>query len=234
MKLTVFLTAIVLSFVPSTFASTCASTTDCAFTFDIHNTSFGGITSSGPYGTVEFTLSGTSILVDIDMLSNYVLVDTGFPGSFGYNATVGSITAGSFSSSAYSGSANNGGNEAADLHFDGFGYFDDAAATSGPHPGSSSTTNELDFTLTRTGGFSSVQQLIEVPTGGGDGSPYFVADVFDKACGASGGSACTGLVGVSNLTSATPEPNAISLVSVGVLAGAFFFQRRRRAASSEA
>ena len=227
MKHTVFVAAIVLGLAPSTFASTCSSTTDCIFTFDIHNTSFSGITSSGPYGTVEFTLSGSSILVDIDMLSNYVLIDTGFPGSFGYNATVGGITAGSFSSSAYSGSADNTGDETMDLHFDGFGYFDDAAATTGPHPGDSTTTNTLDFTLTRTGGFTSIQQLIETPTGGGDGSPYFVADVFDKACGAGGGTACTGLVGVSTLTSPVPEPSGVPFVTVGVLAAAFFFQRRR-------
>jgi len=108
------------------------------------------------------------------MNPDLVLINTGFPGTFGFNDSIGlgDITAGSFSSTHYSGSANNGGTDtnANDLHFGGFGYFDDAAATTGPHAGSSDAISTLTFVLSRTGSntFSSIQQLIETPTGGGD------------------------------------------------------------------
>ena len=227
--------------VPGAFASNCNSTTDCIFTFDIHNAGFSGVTLPGPFGTVEFVLNGGNIDVTLKMNPDLVLIGTGFPATFGFNddLELGDITAGSFSNVNYSGSTNNGGvdttgGSGSDLHFDGFGYFDDAAATTAPSAGSSNAISTLTFVLSRTGGhtFSSVQQLIETPSGGGDGSPYFVADVFDKACGANGGTACTGLVGVSNLTSPVPEPSSYAFLGTGLLAMLFLIRRKRTSAQS--
>jgi hypothetical protein len=219
---------------PNLSAAVCTSTTDCTFTFDEHNAGFSGITSGGPYGTIELQLVGNTITAHLNMNSNWVLIDTGFPGTFGYNDTVHDTAPFPATSSdplVYFGSANDGGTDTtgSDLHFDGFGYFDDAAATSGPHPGDTTTVHDLTFTISRTGGFSSVQQLIETPSGGGDGSAYFVADVFDKACGANGGTGCTGLVGVSNLTSPVPEPTSyVALLMVSFGAIVLLVERRRR------
>jgi hypothetical protein len=209
-------------------------TTDCTYTFDEHNSGFTGITSGGPYGTVELKLVAGVVDVTLNMMPNYNLIVTGFPGTFGYNDTLndGTPTAGNFSNAAYSGTANNGGVDPAnDLHFDGFGFFDDAAATTGPTPGDAGKTNLLTFTISRNGGFTSVQQLVEQTTGGGDGNAYFVADVFDKACGANGGTGCTGLVGVSDgggNVQSVPEPTAYTALLAGFGAIAFVIQRRER------
>ena len=210
--------------IPSVFAAPCVSTTNCTYTFDEHNAGSSGFTTSGPFGTVELTLDSGNIDVTLLMFNNFQLIVTGFPGTFGFNDTLGlgNISASGFSSALYSGSTNNGGAEAHDLHFDGFGDFDDAAATTGPHAGSG--ISELTFTLSRTSGtFTSVQQLVELSTGG-DGSEYFVADAFDPKCGSTTNTACTGLVGVSSLSSTVPEPISSALVGAGLIS--LFFLRR--------
>jgi hypothetical protein len=217
--------------VPSLSAAVCVSTTDCTFAFDEHNSGFSGITGSTPYGTVELQLVAGVIDVTLDMASRFRLIVTGFPGTFGYNDTLndGTPRAGSFSSALYSGTANNGGIEANDLGFDGFGNFDDAAATTGPHAGDAGAVSHLTFAISRSSGtFSSVQQLIELTTGGGDGDAYFVADVFDTACAAGG--ACTGLVGVSSnaQVQSVPEPTSYAALLAGFGAIAFVIQRRER------
>jgi hypothetical protein len=202
----------------------------------VHN---GGSTgfASGPFGTVELTLVSGKIDVSLSMLPNWVLINTGFAGTFGFNDNfeLGDISAGSFSSPNYSGSANNGGSDpAGDLNFDGFGTFDNAAATTGPSAGSANAISNLSFVISRTLGFTSVQQLVELNTGG-DGSAYFVADVFDKACGAAnpnGGGACTGLVGVSTLNNnnlnPVPEPSSYLALLGAALAAMVFVARRKR------
>jgi hypothetical protein len=219
--------------VPSANASACASTTDCTYTFDEHNSGSTGFTTSGPFGTVELTLSGGNINVTLDVLSTFNLIDTGFAGTFGFNDNLelGDITAGSFSSGLYSGSANNGGVDShpgGDLNYDGFGFFDDAAATTGPSAGNANAVSHLTFTISRPGGFSSIQQLVELNSGG-DGNAYFVADVFDTNCGSSTNTACTGLIGVSSLNSPVPEPVSSGLVGIGLIALSLL---RRRTSSS--
>ncbi len=219
--------------VPSANASSCASTTDCTYTFDEHNSGSTGFTTSGPFGTVELTLSGGNINVTLDVLSTFKLIDTGFAGTFGFNDNIkaGDITAGSFSSGLYSGSANNVGVDShpgGDLNYDGFGFFDDAAATTGPSAGNANAVSHLTFTISRPGGFSSIQQLVELNSGG-DGNAYFVADVFDTNCGSSTNTACTGLIGVSSLNSPVPEPISSGLVGIGLIALSLL---RRRTSSS--
>jgi PEP-CTERM motif len=226
-----------LTLAPSTFAQ-CTSTTDCQFTFDEHNSGFSGIVTGTPYGTVELKLIGTTISVALAMNSNLVLIKTGFDGTFGYNDNLNQATPFTVVSSlpsVYSGTANNGGTDttASDSHFDGFGYFDDAAGTTGPHAGSSDAVSNLTFTLSRTGGFSSIQQIIEGANGGDTGltgSP-FVVDAFDKACGDSTNTACTGLLGISgggiNISS-VPEPTSYLALLMGGLGAMLLVARRHR------
>jgi hypothetical protein len=231
--LVAIVTALIL--VPGLSAGTCSNVnTDCTYTFDEHNGGFSGITGGTPYGTVELQLVAGVIDVTLSMASRFNLINTGFAGTFGYNDTLndGTPTAGNFSVAAFSGTTNNGGNESNDstcCSFDGFGNYDDVAATTGPTPGSS-TTGFLTFTISRAGGFTSVQQLVESATGG-DGTAFFVVDVFDKTCGANGGTACTGLVGVSDgggNVQSVPEPTSYAALLAGFGAIAFGVQRRER------
>src|SRR5579871_4814043 len=100
------LLAVMLVLGPILRADPCTDT-DCTFTFDEHNGSFSGITSSGPYGTVELVqTAANAITFNINMNPNYVLIKTGFSGVFGFNDNVGgAFTIGSFvGSSLYSGS----------------------------------------------------------------------------------------------------------------------------------
>lgn len=212
--------ALALIIAPSIFAATCSSTTDCTFNFDSNN---GFTAATGPYGTVELTLVGSTIKVTLNT-PGFNLIQTGFPGVFGYNDNLNDTSAFTIASAGLptgygNTSLNNGGNDVEsngnDQHFDGLGYFDDAAL-SGPHNGDANDVSSLSFTISRTGGFTSVQQLIEADSDG----YYFAADV-----GITG--AATGLIGVKNLTSPVPEPRTYVALIAGFFAIAFFARRKR-------
>ncbi len=221
------LLAITLVMGPILRADPCTNT-DCTFTFDEHN-SFSGITSAGPYGTVELVqTAANAIAFHINMDPNYVLIKTGFAGVFGFNDNMGSaFTIGNFvAPSAYSGSSTSGG-----LKFDGFGQnWDDAAATSGPSVGDGTAVSAISFTVTKnSGNFANIFDLValEAPEGGA-GPAYFVADVYDKACGSGGGTACTGLVAVSGIPSRTiPEPASTIPAAAGMAALIVIAARKR-------
>jgi hypothetical protein len=209
--------------VPSANAAICSDANSCNFTFDVHNAGSTGF-GSGPFGNLNLTLSGGVINATIDLADGYRLISTGFPGSFGFNDTIGGgITISNFSSALYSGFEGNttGGDE----HFNGFGFFDDVAGTTAPGASDVNAVNVLTFTISRTSGvFTSVQQLValsELPAG--DGQVYFTADVFKfQGCTSE---ACTGLIGVSGNTSSVPEPISLSLVGGGLLALGLFRKR---------
>jgi hypothetical protein len=220
----IFLTLAILILVPGLFAAVCSNTADCTFTFDAHNTgptNFGG----GPYGTVELQLVGSSINFTINLASGFGLIGTGFPGTLGFDDNLaGALTFGSFSSSAYSG-GNGGG--AAD-GFDGFGSFGAAAATTtAPSAGDPAKVQSLSFTVSRTGGFSDVNQLVALSTNPPGGvQAYFVADVFQSQnCT----EACTGLIAVTRANiQSVPEPTSYAVLLAGFGAIAFVLQRRER------
>lgn len=219
------LLAVALVLGPVLRADPCTDT-DCTFTFDEHNSSFTGITSSGPYGTVELVQTAANVITfHINMDPNYVLINTGFSGVFGFNDNVGStLTVDNLIQTGYSGYAVGGGQK-----FDGFGQnWDDAVATTGPHAGSSDAVSGLSFTVTNTGGnFTSIYDLVGLATPeGGDGPAYFVADVYDKKCGSG---ACTGLVGVSGIPSGSvPEPASTIPAAVGLAAFTLIATRKRQ------
>lgn len=217
---------------PSVFASDCVSTTDCTYTFDVHNsgpTTFG----SGPYGTLELTLQGSNILVNIDLANGFGLINSGFPNGGGTNYAFGfndNLAAASFSYSGFTPNTYSGGTTTAGAYqFDGFGDFDRAAATTSL--ANTAGSNTLSFLITRSGGFTSIQNIVSQSTGG---TPvYFVADVFYNGTNTPGtgcpqGAGCTGLIGVSTLngfSNTVPEPVTSALVGTGLLS--LFFLRRR-------
>ena len=209
-------------------ANLCSSATSCTLQLDQANSSsnFG----SGDFGTVGLALSGNTVTVTVSLATGFEAIETGFPGSVGFQDSVGGgLTIGSFNPSAtYSGfisSTTSGAN-----HFDGFGYFNDVAATTAPKPGHGSQT--LSFQVTDSSNpLTDVNQLVNVATPiGGDAAAYFVVDVFNAnttglfACSGS----CTGLVAVTGSTSTVPvpEPAAWAVLATALLG---FTAMRRRA-----
>ena len=214
MKLHQFALAIIAAviMVPIASASVCASTTDCTFTFnDTAVSQFG----AGPYGTVELQLSGSAINFTIDLAPGFHLIDTGVHEAFTFNDTLtGAVTISAFSdSSLYSQESGAG-----PFKNPGYGYFTNAVKSSCTNGGGCGD-NTLTFTVTRTGGFTDVNQLVALSTNGGpDG--YFAADL-------SNANGNTGVVGVTGFgtTSSVPEPISSTLVGAGLIS--LFILRRR-------
>ena len=101
-----------------------------------------------------------------------------------------------------------------DLHFDGFGYSNDAAAISGPHAGGG--VNILSFTVSGLG-LADVNDLLN-PFGGpaGQGPVYFVADVYNtNSTGPGAGS--TGLVAVTGSSVPVPEPGSLAIFGAALI-----------------
>jgi len=211
--------------VPSAKASVCTDA-NCTFTFDVHNdgpTTFG----SGPYGTLNLLLNiDNTITATIDLADGFGLINTGFPNGggtnygFAFNDNVGANFAYDFVTAGYGG----GTITAGPYQFDGFGDFGRAAATTDlPNTGGA---NIVTFTITRVGGFNSIQNLVGLSSGG----IYFAADVFyngtnNPGSGCGQGASCTGLIGVSGGGSPVPEPISSALVGTGLIS--LFFIRRR-------
>lgn len=217
---------------PNIFASDCVSTTDCTYIFDVHNsgpTTFG----SGPYGTLELTLQGSDILVNIDLANGFGLINTGFPNGGGTDYAFGfndNLAASTFTYTAFTPNTYSGGTTSAGtFQFDGFGDFDRAAGTTSL--ANNAGSNTLSFLITSSAGFTSIQNIVGQSTGG---TPvYFVADVFyngtnNPGTGCAQGASCTGLIGVSTLNgfnNTVPEPVTSTLVGMGLVS--IFFLRRR-------
>src|SRR5262249_55273671 len=157
----------------------------------------------GDFGTLHLVDDNVdTVTITVILNPGWDLIKTGFPGVFGFNDSLsGTPTIGNFSSSLYTGTTTD---TTQDLHFDVFGDFKDAAATTGPHNGSG--VQSVSFTVTQSG-LNDVNFLLNPSSGGGDGAPYFVVDA--GIVGAS-----TGLIGVfeggGGIVQAVPEPAAMS------------------------
>ena len=208
-------------------ANLCSSATSCTLQLDQANSSSGF--GSGDFGTVGLSLSGNTVTITVSLATGFQAIETGFPGSIGFQDSLGGgLTIGSFNPSAtYSGfisSTTSGVN-----HFDGFGYFNDVAATTAPKPGHGSQTVSFQVMDSATP-LTDVNQLVNVATPvGGDAAAYFVVDVFNAnttgpfACTGS----CTGLVAVTGATTPppVPEPAAWAVLATALLG--FTAMRRR-------
>src|SRR5260370_1057789 len=124
-------------------------------TLDTGNTGSGF--GTGNFGTVHLGLNTT---VTVDLADNFFIIDTGFPGSFGFaDALGGGLTIGNFSSAAYSGLISDA---TSDQHFDGFGYVNDAGATTGPSAGSGSAQNMVSFDVSKGTSIPDVNQMVNL------------------------------------------------------------------------
>jgi hypothetical protein len=199
---------------PASASPICANTLDCTLELTQANSSSGF--GTGNFGTVHLVDNGTNqVTITVSVNSGWDIIDTGFPGSFGFSDSLGGgLAIGNFSSGLYSGALSDA---TQDLHFDGFGYSQDAAATTGPHNGSGLQT--VSFTVTKAG-LSDVNFLLNPSFHGGDGSMYFVVDA-----GQTGPNGSTGLLGVTDPSSPVPEPISLSLVGGGLLAVGLFRKR---------
>lgn len=204
--------------------SICANANDCMLTLSQGNSSSGF--GAGDFGTVHLTLNTTTDVatIDVTLASGFTIVGTGFPGSFGFADSLGGgLTIGNFSSALYSGAISHATN---DQHFDGFGFSNNAAATTAPHAGGG--LNEVSFTVSKGTSLTDVNDLLNLfSPAGGDGAAYFVVDAFNN--NRSGpGAGNTGLLSVtgSGSVSGVPEPSTY----LGMLTGLFllgWIARRR-------
>lgn len=195
----------------------CASTTSCTLDLNQGNSSSG--IGSGNFGTVDLELNQTThvVTITVDLVAGWQIINTGFPGSFGFTDTLGGgLTIGGFSSSLYSGGTSDTTNN---VHFDGFGYVNDAAATSGPKSGNG--LNSVSFTVSKGSDITDVNQLVNLANPeGGDGPAYFIVDVYNGNT--------TGLVAADGSQS-VPEPASMALLGSGMLALGVVLRRRRSA-----
>lgn len=202
------------------FADLCASTTNCTLNFTLGNTGSGF--GSGNFGTLNLALAANVATVTVDLADGFFIIGTGFPGAFGFSDSLGGgLTMGGFPAN-YSGFTSDA---TSDLHFDGFGFFNNAAATTAPSAGSANALNVVSFTVSKGASLTDVEQLLNLASpAGGDGPAYFVVDAINRNTSGPGAGA-TGLLAVTG--SPVPEPSFLVLLAAGMGILGWVAQRRR-------
>ena len=200
------------------------SATSCTLNFTQGNTN-SGIGSSqpnDPFGSVTLSLDSTqanTVDVSISLQSSFGLINTGFPNgsitsyAVGFSDTLGIVL--SFSAiapSTYSGGVSDTTQK---LKFDGFGYVNNAVASTSL--GNTQGSSTLSFDVTGAG-LTDVRDLVKASSGGGDGYPAFIIDVYDTTLNT------TGLLGafyssspVVTSASPVPEPETMTLFGLGLI-----------------
>jgi hypothetical protein len=221
--LAVIILGIGIVMAPAYGDSICSNTTDCTLTFTQGNS--GSAFGTGDFGTVNLNFTATNtVTITVSLASGFQLINTGFPGTFGFSDSfVGGLTIGNFSSPKYSGAVSDATNN---QHFDGFGYVNDAAATSGPsNDGTNPST--VSFTV-YDANLTNVNQLLLLSNpAGGDGAAYFIADVGNQNT-TGPGAGQTGLIAVTGSNS-VPDGGMTLMLLGGALVGLETLRRRVRA-----
>ena len=187
-------------------------------TFDLNR---GSTLPNQNYGTITLTLNGSGgIDVSISLLAGNRIVNTGFDASVAFNSTLGGTIGVTGLPGTYT--LVNGG-VPGDIDMDGFGSFDYGVLFNA-QGGGAGTDSTLTFTVTRTGGFSTVFELVQNSTNppGSFQSPFAV-DIICDSCGPA-----TGVVGTGTPNPGTPEPASMVLLGSGLLGLAAGIRRRLR------